>query len=70
MKKWLQWIFRRGKRGTLLLNMRPGDEVVAMTQYRQWLAVMSRGGELYLISTDEFDNPDVDTVHQARVFCT
>lgn len=65
--KWLKWLFRRGERGVLVLNMRPGDCVVSMIQYQGWLAVVSKYGEVYLITQDRFANPaevpDL-TVHQ------
>lgn len=57
MKKWFQWIFRRGERGVLVLNMRPGDEVACMTTYKGWLAVVSKYGEVYLINNDRFVDP-------------
>ena len=67
MRNWLRWIFRRGARSSLLLNMSPGDEVVSMIQYKSWLAIMTRGGELYLVSTDEFNHPEVDPALSAMV---
>lgn len=60
MKKWLRWLFRRGTRSTLWLNMEPGDEIACMTPWRGWLAVLSRRGELYLVAADPFDRPYVD----------
>lgn len=54
MRKWLRWLFRRGGRSVLLLNMAPGDHVVAMTPYRDLLAVATAGGEIYLISKSRF----------------
>jgi len=53
MSSWLRWLFRRGERNSLLLNMRPGDCIVAMIQFRQYLAIASREGELYLIDGDK-----------------
>ncbi len=57
MKKWLRWLFRRGQRGALLLNMEPGDSVVQMTQYREWLVVASKYGEMYFITGDRLASP-------------
>lgn len=51
--QWLCWFFRHGRRGTLLLNMRPGDEVVSMIQHREWLAIATKRGELYLLDADD-----------------
>lgn len=67
MRKWLAWLFRRGTRGTLLLNMQPGDGIAAMTSHRGWLIVASRYGEIYMISTDKFASPYVDDVQDAIV---
>lgn len=67
MRNWLKWLFRRGERGVLVLNMRPGDRVQSMVTYRDWLAVVSEQGEVYLITGDRFADasevPDL-TVHQ------
>jgi hypothetical protein len=53
VKKWLRWLFRRGERSTLLLNMAPGDEVIAMTPWQGYLVIATRGGgELWLVSTN------------------
>ena len=49
MVRWFLWLFRCGVKGSLLLNMAPGDQIVAMIQYRQYLCVTTRMGELYFI---------------------
>ena len=69
LSRWFRWLFRRGVRGVLLLNMRPGDEVVSMVAYRDKLAVITRGGEVWIICEDRFcdpwDLPDM-TVHRVK----
>jgi hypothetical protein len=70
VKDWLRWIFRRGVRGSLLLNMRPGDYAVSMIQYRQYLCVLSREGELYLIDGErlvEFREAEIQNVGRERL---
>lgn len=70
MIAWPRWLFRRGKRGVLLLNMRPGDRIVSMTTYRDWLVAVSEQGELYMITDNVFADP-ADTagvvVHRDRL---
>ena len=55
--KWLRWLFRRGKRGTLLLNMAPGDSTKAMIVYQDWLVVLSERGEIWMINRSGFASP-------------
>lgn len=54
---WFRRLFRRGERGVLLLNMETGDRIVSMVTYRDWLAVVSERGEVYLINADRFVTP-------------
>jgi hypothetical protein len=63
--QWARWLFRRGVRSSLLLNMGPGDEVVAMIPYRQWLCISTRRGEIYMIGVDAFGSPYADEVDAA-----
>jgi hypothetical protein len=65
VKQWLRWLFRRGQRSTLVLNMHPADQTVAMTTYRDWLVVLTRAGEVFMITADRW--PTADTVPQAIV---
>ena len=62
--KWWHWLFRRGARGSLLLNMAPGDHIVSMVEHRNYLVVVSAYGELYYIDGDrlvEFEQAEVWT---------
>jgi hypothetical protein len=62
LRLWFRWLFRRGVRGSLLLNMAPGDEIVSMTQYRQYLTISTRYGELYFIDGErlvEFQEAEI-----------
>ena len=65
MTKWLRWLFRRGERSSLVLNMHPADSVVSMTPYREYLVIATRLGELYFIDGDrlvEFREADIQRV--------
>jgi hypothetical protein len=63
--RWVRWLFRRGTRGSLLLNMVPGDRIVSMTVYREYLAILSERGELYLLDRDrlvEFQQAEIQNI--------
>jgi hypothetical protein len=49
---WLRWLFRRGTRSSLVLSMRPGDSIVSMLVYRQYLCISTAFGELYMLDGD------------------
>lgn len=52
LKRWL--LNRIGiTHASLVLPLSGGDEVVCMTQYRQYLVLATRGGEVYCINGDK-----------------
>lgn len=69
ISSWLRWLFRRGERGSLLLNMHPADHIVSMMVYRQYLVVCSRMGEVYFIDGDrlvEFREAEIQSARSMK----
>lgn len=73
MKKligWISWLFRRGKRSSLVLNISPADSVIGMMQYRQYLCITTKLGELYMLDGDrlvEFSEATFERVDPSEI---
>lgn len=62
---WLRWLFRRGVRSSIVLNMGPHDHVIGMVVYRQYLVVTTAGGEMYMLDGErlvEFSQAEIHSM--------
>ncbi len=63
--KWWRWVFRRGVRSSIVLNMRPHDHIIGMVVYRQYLVMTTAGGEMYFLDGErlvEFSQAEIHSV--------
>ena len=64
--EWLRWLFRRGKKSSLLLCMKPGDSIVSIVVYRQYLCIGTAFGEIYMLDGDRLVEFSEATFVRAR----
>jgi hypothetical protein len=51
-KRWVQRLFMRGIKSSLVLALRPGDSIVSLVLYRQYLVISTAFGEIYFLDGD------------------